>query len=166
MRFFLAAAVAGLLLMATQGCSLAQSEPPVPQVALPVSDLTITTARGPVHFTVELANTDEARRRGLMYREQMAADHGMLFDFGRPAYQAFWMKNTILPLDMIFIRDDGTISSIAANTTPYSLAAVRSQEPVRAVLEINAGRAAALGIMPGQQVQNAVFQTNADKSPQ
>lgn len=166
MRFFLAAAVAGLLLMATQGCSLAQSEPSAAQAPLPVSDLTITTAHGPVHFTVELANTDEARRRGLMYREHMGPDHGMLFDFVRPAYQAFWMKNTILPLDMIFIRGDGTISSIAANTTPYSLAAVRSQERVRAVLEINAGRAALLGIMPGQQVQNVIFQTNAVKTPQ
>lgn len=159
MRVLGMAVMAALLLVVSPGCSLALSAPQSsPQSApLPVSDLTIATAHGPVHFTVELANTDESRRRGLMFRKHMAADHGMLFDFSRPGYQAFWMKNTILPLDMIFIRGDGTISSIAADTKPYSLAPVRSQERVQAVLEINGGRAAALGIMPGQRVRHSIF---------
>jgi uncharacterized membrane protein (UPF0127 family) len=81
----------------------------------------------------------------------------MLFDFHRSDYQIFWMKNTVLPLDMIFIRDDGTISSIAPNAVPYSETQIPSAEPVRAVLEIIGGRAAQLGIEPDQHVHNAVF---------
>ena len=92
-----------------------------------------------------------------MFRTKMAADAGMLFDFPRDDYQAFWMKNTILPLDMIFIRADGTISSVATHTVPYSEQPVMSQEPIRAVLEINAGRSDALGIKAGERVHNRIF---------
>ena len=92
-----------------------------------------------------------------MFRRSMAPDAGMLFDFHRPQMANFWMKNTILPLDLIFIRADGTISSVAADAVPFSEALIPSAEPVRAVLEINGGRAAALGIAPGERVHHRIF---------
>lgn len=124
---------------------------------LPVSPLAIDTARGPVHFTVELAADPASEARGLMFRKTMAADAGMLFDFHKPRMVTFWMKNTILPLDMIFIRADGTVSTVAANAVPYSEKPIPSAEPVRAVLEIDAGLAKTLGIEPGAQVHHAIF---------
>lgn len=92
-----------------------------------------------------------------MYRNRLAADAGMLFDFHNDDFRAFWMKNTPLPLDMVFIRADGTISSISSNAKPMSEEPITSHEPVRAVLEINGGRAAALDIQPGERVHNAAF---------
>ena len=104
-----------------------------------------------------MASDDASQEKGLMYRKSLAADAGMLFDFHQEVMTTFWMKNTVLPLDIIFIRTDGTISSVAANAVPYSLAPIPSSEPIRAVLEINAGRARALGIGPGNTVHSAVF---------
>lgn len=124
---------------------------------LPISPLAIDTARGPVHFTVELAAEPVSQARGLMFRKTMAADAGMLFDFHKPRMVTFWMKNTILPLDMIFIRADGTVSTVAANAVPYSEKPIPSAEPVRAVLEIDAGLARSLGIEPGARVRHAIF---------
>ena len=92
-----------------------------------------------------------------MFRKQMAPDAGMLFDFHGLVMTQFWMKNTVIPLDMMFIRADGTISTIAANAVPYSETPIPSAEPVRAVLEINGGRARALGIAPGDRVHKAIF---------
>ncbi len=92
-----------------------------------------------------------------MFRKTMAADAGMLFDFHQDAMLTFWMKDTVLPLDIIFIRRDGTISSIAGNAVPFSESPIPSSEPVRAVLELNAGRAKALGIEPGDKVHGAIF---------
>lgn len=128
-----------------------------PQPPLPHSTVVIDTPRGAVRLNVELAADEASRMRGLMFRTKLAPNAGMLFDFFDEHFRSFWMKNTILPLDMLFIRGDGTISSIAANTTPYSEKNVDSREPVRAVLEINAGRAAALGLAPGEKVHNAIF---------
>ena len=128
-----------------------------PQSALPRSTVIIDTPNGAVRFNVEVARDTAARMQGLMFRTKMAADAGMLFDFPRDDYQAFWMKNTILPLDLIFIRADGTISSVATHTVPYSEQPVMSQEPIRAVLEINAGRSDALGIKAGEKVHNRIF---------
>jgi uncharacterized membrane protein (UPF0127 family) len=130
--------------------------------ALPRSTLVVDTPRGPVRLTVELARDETSRMRGLMYRTHLDANAGMLFDFQNDAFRTFWMKNTRVPLDMVFIRADGTISSIAANATPMSEKVISSQEPVRAVLEINGGRAAALNIRPGEIVHNPVF---ANKPP-
>jgi|WetSurMetagenome_2_1015567.scaffolds.fasta_scaffold138017_1 uncharacterized protein len=124
---------------------------------LPATHIVIDTAKGPAVFMVEMANDDAARKKGLMYRQQLAADAGMLFDFHSEDYRSFWMKNTPLPLDMLFIRADGTISTVAPEAVPYSLEPVSSSEPVRAVLEINGGRAAALGIVPGGKVHAAIF---------
>jgi uncharacterized membrane protein (UPF0127 family) len=124
---------------------------------LPRSTVGIATKHGFALFHVEVANDRASQEKGLMYRRHMAPDAGMLFDFHEPEYVTFWMKNTLLPLDMIFIRPDGTIASIAANAEPRSLKLIKSPEAVRAVLEINGGRAAALGIEPGARVKSAIF---------
>jgi uncharacterized membrane protein (UPF0127 family) len=92
-----------------------------------------------------------------MYRRSMAADHGMLFDFERPAPATMWMKNTYLSLDMVFIRSDGSIARIAADTEPLSTKVISSGEPVLAVLELNAGTAAKLGIRAGDRVEHPMF---------
>jgi uncharacterized membrane protein (UPF0127 family) len=127
------------------------------QQPLPVETIRIDTAAGPQSFRVEIAADRASQERGLMFRRSMAADAGMLFDLHRSAQIAFWMKNTELPLDMVFIRSDGTVSSIEPNAVPYSTDPIPSAEPVRAVLEINGGRAYALGIRPGDRVHAAIF---------
>jgi uncharacterized protein len=134
-----------------------------PAQHLPRSTVTIDTAKGPVRFAVEIAGDAASRMQGLMYRKYLEPNAGMLFDFHGNHPQAFWMKNTILPLDMIFIRSDGTISSIASHTVPYSEQPVISKEPVRGVLEINAGRSDALGITPGETVHSSIFK-NASRN--
>jgi uncharacterized membrane protein (UPF0127 family) len=114
--------------------------------------LTIRTRNGERRFTVEVARTPEQQAQGLMHRQSLAPDAGMIFPYDPPQQAAFWMKNTVIPLDMIFIRPDGTIAQIAANTVPYSLDPVPSLEPVAAVLEIAGGRAGELGIAVGDRV--------------
>jgi uncharacterized membrane protein (UPF0127 family) len=137
--------------------ALAFAEITGPQPELPTANITIDTDHGPTTFKVELATTPATQEAGLMFRKVMSPNAGMLFDFRTPVMISFWMKNTILPLDMIFIRKDGTISSIAPDTKPYSTDSIPASEPVRAVLEINAGRSAALGILPGEKVHGAIF---------
>jgi uncharacterized membrane protein (UPF0127 family) len=92
-----------------------------------------------------------------MFRRHMPEGQGMLFDFQREQPTSFWMKNTYIPLDMIFIRGDGRILRIAENTVPLSEALVTSGGPVRAVLEVNAGTARKLGIAPGDRVAHPIF---------
>jgi uncharacterized membrane protein (UPF0127 family) len=128
-----------------------------PPPSLPTATVIIDSDHGPVTFRAEIAADSASQQRGLMYRKRMSANAGMLFDFHRPQYENFWMKDTVLSLDLIFIREDGTISSIAPNAVPFSEVTIPSAEPVRAVLEINGGRAAQLGIEPGQHVHNAIF---------
>jgi len=126
-------------------------------VALPTVQISISTSSGPKDFLVEIASDPESQRRGLMFRRELAPNAGMLFDFHKATSLSFWMKNTILPLDMLFIRPDGTIATIASNTVPLSAAPISSPEPVRAVLEINAGRARELGIHTGDRVRATIF---------
>ena len=128
-----------------------------PQAALPVEQIRIDTANGSKSFTVEIAADVASQERGLMFRRDMAPDAGMLFDFHDEARVSFWMKNTPLPLDMLFIRADGTVASVEPNAIPYSTDSIPSAEPVRAVLEINGGRAHDLGIKPGDKVRSAIF---------
>lgn len=97
-------------------------------------------------FAVEVARTPEEQARGLMYRTSLAPDRGMLFPFAKPKFASFWMKNTFIPLDIIFIRSDGSIDRIAENTIPESLEPVVSGGEVAAVLELAGGTAARLGI--------------------
>jgi uncharacterized membrane protein (UPF0127 family) len=120
--------------------------------------LTIETRAGPRQFNVEVARTPAEQERGLMFRTNIPADGGMLFtpypaDGGAPREASFWMKNTPSALDILFVRPDGTIARIAANAQPFTEDPLKSGEPVGAVLEINAGRAAALGIAPGDKVR-------------
>jgi uncharacterized membrane protein (UPF0127 family) len=119
--------------------------------------LEIVTKSGVRPFTVELATNDAERERGLMFRKELPEGRGMLFDFQHEQPVAFWMHNTYIPLDMIFIRGDGRILSIAENTKPLSDALVPSGGPVRAVLEVIGGTARKLGIAPGDRVETAAF---------
>lgn len=123
----------------------------------PSEPLEIVSAKGPVKLEVEYADTESERAQGLMCRTVMAPDHGMLFDFKSPTPVYFWMKNTYLPLDMVFIDQGGEIVAIAPNTTPLSEAPVGPGVPVLGVLELNAGRAEALGLRPGDRVRHRIF---------
>lgn len=107
---------------------------------------------GCYRFDVWLAETAEQHRRGLMHVRAMPRFTGMLFIYDEPARRSMWMKNTYIPLDMLFIRADGTVASIAADTEPLSLRSIASDEPVQYVLELNAGVSAALGIEPGDRI--------------
>lgn len=111
--------------------------------------LTLVTGTTHAAFRVELADDDTSRADGLMYRTKLGADEGMLFDFKQPQVVYFWMKNTYLPLDMIFIRGDGTVVSISENAKPLSEKPISSVGPVRFVLEVNAGTAERIGLKPG-----------------
>lgn len=106
-------------------------------------------------LTVELATEPAQREQGLMHRREMAPDHGMLFDFGETRRVVMWMKNTYLPLDMLFISADGTVRTIHENAVPLSQAIIDSQEPVAYVLELNAGTVKRLGIKPGDRLSGA-----------
>ncbi len=114
--------------------------------------LEIRSAERSHRFRVELAETPAQQTRGLMHRTSLPRNGGMLFPFPFPRVATFWMKNTLIPLDLIFIRADGRIAGIAANARPHSLEIISSGEPVAAVLEIAGGRAARLGIRPGDNV--------------
>ena len=121
--------------------------------------LVIETDNGPVMFTVEVAATQDARTRGMMHRDSVAPDAGMLFDFETEQVISIWMRNTRIPLDIIYIRADGTIAKIVANAVPYSLRPMYSDFPVISVLEIAGGRSAEAGIAPGDLVRHPLFGT-------
>ena len=131
--------------------------PVTPTQAAGQSTLEIVSKTGVHAFAVELATNDDERSRGLMFRKELPEGHGMLFDFVHEAPVAFWMRNTYIPLDMIFIRGDGSILSIAENTEPLSDRNVPSGGPVRAVLEVIGGTARKLGIAPGDRVSSPIF---------
>lgn len=122
--------------------------------------LEIATKNGVHTFAVELALTPEQQAQGLMYRKELPEGQGMLFDFHSERETSFWMKNTYISLDMIFIRADGRIHRIAADTVPLSEALVPSNGPVRAVLEVIAGTTRKLGIMAGDRVAHPIFRAN------
>ncbi|MEO0861707.1 MAG: DUF192 domain-containing protein [Pseudomonadota bacterium] len=109
---------------------------------------------GQARFAVELAVTDEDQRRGLMFRESLPRMSGMLFVYGRQQPLAFWMRNTLIPLDMIFIDATGTVVNVHANAVPLDETPVRSAAPALAVLEINGGLSAVLGIGAGDQIRS------------
>ena len=137
---------------------------PVLAATFETEPLTIRTADGTSHaFVVELAVKADERAQGLMNRREMATDRGMLFDFGMTRRVAMWMKNTYLPLDMLFIRKDGTIAHMATDTTPQSEAIIDSRQEVYFVLELNAGTAKRLGMAPGDRVESATIAAAAAK---
>ena len=119
--------------------------------------LEIVTSKATTKFTVEIADTEETRNHGLMFRKSLAPDKGMLFDFKTPREAAFWMRNTLIPLDIIFITEDGRILTIARNAVPHSEVPIPSGGVIRGVLELAGGRAAQLGIYPGDRVKHRIF---------
>jgi uncharacterized membrane protein (UPF0127 family) len=128
------------------------------QPELPKEPLSIITRDGKRHdFQVEMALTGEQQTTGLMFRTSVPADGGMLFDWGTPRDSSMWMRNTVSPLDMLFINADGTIRRIAEDTVPGSLAVIESHGPVRATLELAAGTAKRLDIRIGDKVQSRIF---------
>jgi uncharacterized membrane protein (UPF0127 family) len=119
---------------------------------LPETALTIHSANGNHRFTVEVAGTQDQQERGLMFRKSLAGDRGMIFPYEPPQEVAFWMKNTLIPLDIVFIRPDGTIGRIT-HAKELDLTPLPSGEPIGAVLEIRGGRAAELGIREGDKAE-------------
>lgn len=125
------------------------------EVTFETTSLTITTSDGKVHpFTVELAADNDQRAQGLMNRRKMASDHGMLFDFRQTRQVMMWMKDTYLPLDMLFISKDGKVETIRENAVPLSQSIIDSGVPVAFVLELNAGAVKRLGIAPGDRIDS------------
>ncbi len=116
--------------------------------------LTIESRNGQHNFAVEIVDTPETRARGLMYREELAPDAGMLFDFRESRPVSFWMRNTLIPLDMIFITEEGLIANVHAQARPHDPTSIPSDGPVMFVLEIPGGRAAELGIAAGDRVMH------------
>ena len=137
-------------------CCRCSAPPAVPR-AQELQPLEIASKNGVHIFGVELAVTPEEQAKGLMFRRELPEGQGMLFDFQREQPTSFWMKNTYISLDMIFIRADGRILRIAENTVPLSEALVSSGGPVRAVLEVVAGTTKKLGIAPGDRVAHPIF---------
>lgn len=142
-----------LILILTSGAGASPLAERGPEAQL--YPLTLITHSGAHAFEVEIADTPEATTRGLMFRRELAPDFGMLFDFHAPQPQSFWMKNTYVSLDMVFIGvDDGeaTVRHVAENTEPFSLDPIQYAEPVRYVLEVVAGTADKIGLAPGDTV--------------
>ena len=150
-----------LCLLLPPALARAQETPPEPTAAqprLPTAKLAITGHGGARHdFTVELAVTDAQQQTGEMFRTHVPENEGMLFDWHTPRDVPMWMKNTLVPLDMIFIGSDGVISHIAENAVPQSLAVIPSGGPVRATLEVAGGLTAKLDIRVGDRVTGAIF---------
>ena len=128
-------------------------------VVFPESTLEIETQSGTRHtFRIELAETDPLRQRGLMFRNEMAPDAGMLFTYKRDRVISMWMANTYLPLDMLFIESNGRISRIVENTIPLSRESISSRKRARGILELNAGTARRLGLSVGDRVIHERFE--------
>ena len=126
-----------------------------------VDSIIIQTAAGARMLSVEIADTPKLRERGLMFRHRLPADRGMLFLYETAHPVAMWMKNTHIPLDMVFLRADGSVAEVRTGTVPQSLDVIQSAEPVKAVLEVGSGAAAKLGLEPGTVVRHEFF-GNAD----
>ena len=140
------------------GARAARAQAPV---TFPTSELVIESGEARHRFRIELADNDDRRVLGLMHRDAMAPDAGMLFDFKEDRVVAMWMRNTRIPLDMLFIARDGRIVNIAKRTVPFSENSIYSDGPVRAVLEINGGVSDRLGLKAGDRVVHAMFRPAA-----
>jgi uncharacterized protein len=132
----------------------ATTQPSVhPVSGLQVIPLTITTLKGPHAFRVEVARTPQEQAKGLMFRTEMGPDEGMLFPYDQPQVLSFWMRNTVLSLDLVFIDQQHRIINVAENAVPYSEESILSAAPGVAVLELNGGRTRELGIVAGNKVE-------------
>jgi uncharacterized membrane protein (UPF0127 family) len=134
--------VAALVLLGVAACSSGEDR------------LVLHTGKGDFAFTVEIADTNEERAKGLMFRNELAADAGMLFDYGKEQETSFWMQNTLIPLDMIFIGADGVVKNIHVNAKPLDTTPIPSGVPVRFVLEIPGGRSREIGLAVGDRVEH------------
>lgn len=143
----------GLLLLATLLAGLAPAAR-----ALETGELTLHTRQGPLTYLIEIARTPAERRQGLMFREELARDQGMLFDFGQEQRVSFWMKNTPLPLDLLFIDATGRIVALHEQAVPFSEELILSGQPVQYVLEILGGTAKERGIRIGDRLGRPLFQ--------
>lgn len=150
----------GAATLAGTGPSRAESVAAQPAASL--SQLTVETETGIHAYKVELATTPAERSRGLMYRKSLPTDQGMLFDMGAAGPTAFWMRNTFVSLDIIFIGADGRVLNVAARTTPLSEETVPSDGDARFVLELLAGQAAAVGLKPGDRIRHPVIDEVAE----
>ncbi|WP_421781633.1 DUF192 domain-containing protein [Kiloniella litopenaei] len=138
---------------------LAPIGPGAAQIVFEKDTLTIFSATGNAHrFNIEIASSNEERSQGLMYRKSMAVNAGMLFVYEKPNNVTMWMKNTYIPLDMLFLNSEGRIVYIKENTTPHSTKTISSDQDVIGVLELNAGTAFRLGIKIGDIAQHHFFQ--------
>ena len=130
----------------------------VPAVAACTDDVAeLRWDGGRARFRVEIADTPEERAKGLMYRDSMSSGAGMLFVFDHPRPVSFWMKNTLIPLDMIFLDAQGVVRTVHSNAVPGDLTPIRGGNGILAVLEINGGLAAAMGIVPGSEMRHPAF---------
>ncbi|GAA4760141.1 DUF192 domain-containing protein [Novosphingobium ginsenosidimutans] len=155
MRHLLFALLAATLVACSPGAGGAASAAAKvvhPESGLEVIPLTVTSASGTHSFKVEVARSAMEQARGLMFRTKLGPDEGMIFPMSPPRGASFWMRNTVISLDLIFIAPDGRISNIAAKAVPYDETPLLSIGAVKAVLEIPGGRAAELGIAPGDKV--------------
>ncbi len=149
--------IAGLLVSLLLLSACAGAGTPRDAKGDPLEPLTVTTSTGEHRFMVEIADDDAERQRGLMEREPLADDRGMLFEFPDVAERGFWMRNTPSPLDIIYVDPHGRIVSIAKNATPYSEAVIPSNGPASGVLELRAGRADEIGAKPGDRISHPFF---------
>jgi uncharacterized protein len=129
------------------------------QAVARIEPLSIVTDSTATLFSAEIADTDELRERGLMFRHMLPQNQAMLFDFGKPRPAAMWMKNTYISLDMLFVRADGTIAALAENTEPFSTQIISVEEPVKGVVELAAGTVKRLGIKRDDKVYHEIFKT-------
>jgi uncharacterized membrane protein (UPF0127 family) len=147
-----AALAAALLLAAAVAASALGTRPPAQLRDLPQSRVQVLTDSGKHRFKVWIAATEESQQRGLMFVRALPPQHGLLFLFPEPRYTSFWMKDTFLALDIVFIAADGRVVRIVAGATPQSLEPMDSGAPVKAALEVVAGTAARIGLKPGDRV--------------
>lgn len=145
-------------------CAALAQTPPAPLDLGPPETLTIVTENGEHNFSVEIADEPAEQARGMMFRESMGDDTGMLFEFAEPKVASIWMKNTALSLDVLFVRSNGKILKIEHGATPYSERSMSSEGTVGAVLELAAGRTQALGIQPGDVVKHEFFGNTSEPS--
>jgi uncharacterized membrane protein (UPF0127 family) len=149
-KLYIASEMFFLLICPPAHVAIAQSHEPTDR-------LLVITATGKHSFTLEIAKTNEERAKGLMFRKSMPNDHGMLFIFHDERPISMWMKNTVIPLDMIFVSQEGVVTSIIADTTPLSEEIITSERPAQAVIEVNAGVAQKIGLAAGDQIRHPLF---------
>jgi uncharacterized membrane protein (UPF0127 family) len=138
--------------------AIARADPPIePLTHFPAAELTIAAHGQTFPFHVRLATTDARREQGLMFVKTLGSDEGMLFLWPGAHIQSFWMKNTLIPLDLLFIAADGVVIHIAADAVPLSEAPIGSMGPVKGVLEVRGGTARHLGIQTGDRVLFPAF---------